>query len=73
MTRIPQIRPTTMRRILLRLGFAERPGRGSHRVFVHPDGRRTVVASHAKPLTLGTFRAILKQIEYSVDDFLKLL
>jgi len=42
-------------------------------VFVHADGRYTVVPMHNKPLTLGTFRSILRQIRLSVDDVLKLL
>lgn len=71
--RIPQVRPTAVRRVLLKLGFEERTGKGSHRVFAHADGRRTVVPMHPKPLTFGTFRSILRQIGMTAPEFLDLL
>lgn len=71
--RVPQVRPAAVRRTLLKLGFDERPGKGSHRVFSHPDGRRTVVPMHPKPLTFGTFRSILRQIGMTAAEFLNLL
>lgn len=43
-------------------GFKERPGKGSHRVFKHPDGRSTVVPHHAgEDLKKGTLKGIEKQ------------
>ena len=49
-------------------GFTERMTKSIHRVFYHPDGRRTVVPVHNKPLRKGTLRAIMKQAGLEVDD-----
>ncbi|MEK7184315.1 MAG: type II toxin-antitoxin system HicA family toxin [Patescibacteria group bacterium] len=68
MIRLPEIKPKQLRKILLARGFLERTGKGSHRVFAHHDGRRTVLSMHNKPLTVGTLRAILKQIDLSVEE-----
>lgn len=59
--------------VLAKMGFVSRPGNGSHVVFKHSDGRRTVVSGHNRPVRIGTLRAILKQSEITADDFLKLL
>lgn len=70
MTRLPQIKPKDLRKILLKFGFKERPGRGSHKVYVHPDGRRTILASHPKPISKGTLRAILRQSKLNIEDII---
>jgi len=73
MPKIPETKPKQLQKLLLRLGFIPRQGKGSHTVFKHPDGRRTVLANHNRPISIGTLRAILRQIELSVDDFLEKL
>ena len=73
MTKLPQIKPRKIEKVLIKLGFASRSGKGSHVVFKHSDGRRTVVPIHNRPVRTGTLRAILKQIELSTKEFLKLL
>ncbi len=73
MPRLPQIKPKKIEKVLLKLGFTSRSGKGSHTVFNHPDGRRTVVPVHNRPVRTGTLRAILKQIDLSVKEFLKIL
>ena len=45
---------------------------GSHHRFVHPDGRATTVAFHNRPLKKGTLKAILNQVQFSLEEFLKL-
>lgn len=72
MTKLPQIRPQRVERVLKKLGFGARPGKGSHVVYQYADGRRTVVPVHNRPIRMGTLRAILKQIDVSTDQFLKL-
>lgn len=67
---LPQIKPKDLRKILLDFGFEERSGKGSHRVFVHRDGRRTVLAMHPKPVSKGTLRAILRQAELDLKDII---
>ena len=73
MPKIPQIKPKEIIKILLRQGFVQRAGRGSHMVLKHPDGRRTVIPIHNKPIATGTFASILKQVNFSVEEFLKLV
>jgi len=73
MSKIPEIKPKKLKKIVLKLGFKIHSGKGSHVVFKHKDGRRTVISIYDKPIKIGTLRAILKQIKISVNDFLKLL
>lgn len=73
MTKLPQIKPRKIEKLLRMLGFVPRPGKGSHIVYKHTDGRRTVVPSHKRPVRVGTLRAILKQIDITTEEFLKLL
>ena len=46
---------------------------GSHRVMKHADGRRTTVPMHGKDIPKGTLLAILRDIEITKEDFVKLL
>lgn len=73
MPKLPQIKPRTIERILLSRGFQGRTTKSSHVVFTHPDGRRTVVPGHNRPVRTGTLRAILNQAKISLEDFLNLL
>lgn len=71
MPKLPQIKPRDVEKVLLKKGFVGRTTKSSHVVFVHQDGRRTVVPVHNRPVSTGTLRAILRQSKISVDDFLK--
>lgn len=73
MTKLPQIKPRTIEKVLVKLGFSLRSGKGSHVVFKHTDDRRTVIPVHNRPVRTGTLRAILKQVDISTEEFLKLL
>jgi len=73
MPKLPQIKPKKVEKTLLKLGFVPRQGKGSHVVFKHSDGRRTVVPVHNRPVNTNTLRAILKQIDLSVEKFLKMI
>jgi len=72
MSKLPQIKPKEIQKVLIKLGFIARSGKGSHVVFKHADGRRTVVPIHNYPVRTGTLRAILKQIDLTTDEFLEL-
>ena len=50
MTRLPIISPKQMARVAERLGFVLDHQRGSHAFYIHPDGRITTIALHAKDL-----------------------
>ncbi len=57
MPTIPVLRPREVIAILSALGFHEQRQRGSHKRFVHPDGRSTTVPVHGSrdisPVLLG--------------------
>lgn len=73
MPRLPQVKPRDLAKILKKKGFLERPTKSSHLVYVHPDGRRTTIAFHAKPIPKGTLRAILHQIDMTVEELIDLI
>jgi predicted RNA binding protein YcfA (HicA-like mRNA interferase family) len=75
MTKLPVIRDRKLIQVLKKLGFFEHTERGgSHLVFKHADGRRTVVARHAgKDIPRGTLRAILRDVNISIEEFNKLI
>jgi len=73
MTKLPQIKPRSVEKALVKSGFIPRPEKGSHVVYKHPDGRRTVIPRHNRPVRIGTLRAILRQADITTKVFLKLL
>jgi len=70
MTKLPQIKPRELLSKLKKIGFQELRTKGSHIILAHPDGRRTLVAYHTKPLASGTLRAILKQTKLKIEEIL---
>jgi len=73
MTRLPRLKGKEVIRILERLGFRIIRTKGSHSFMKHPDGRATVVPVHSgETIGAGLLRAILRDLEMSVDDLLKL-
>lgn len=74
MIKLPRnVKGKSMLKVLLKIGFARVGGKGSHVRLVHPDGRWTQVAIHQKPIPQGTLRAILRQINITVEELLKML
>ena len=61
--------PKEVIQVLEKNGFALSRSKGSHHVFRHPDGRKTVVPLHNKDLPKGTLMAIIKQSGLSRDEF----
>ena len=60
-------------RVLLRAGFVVDHQAGSHAVLRHPDGRRALIAIHARELKRGTLMGIIKQAGYTLEEFRELL
>jgi predicted RNA binding protein YcfA (HicA-like mRNA interferase family) len=59
-------------RKLRALGFRfDRQARGSHEIWRHSDGRKTTLVRHTRPIAEGTLRAILRQGEIDVEEFLR--
>ena len=73
MPKLPQIKPRDVERVLLKLRFSARTTKSAHVVFTHQDGRRTVISGHNEPVRRGTLRAILRQIDITLEEFLGLL
>ena len=74
MNRLPAIKANKLIKVLLRLGFMESRGKGSHRIFRHADGRGTSAPVHAgEDIGRGLLRAILRQIRISPEEFQKFL
>lgn len=57
---------------LLKAGFIEKRQSGSHKILRHPDGRQTYVAMHTTDIPEGTFKKILKQANFSLEQFKEL-
>jgi len=73
-SRLPIVDARTMERLILRQGFLAVRQRGSHVFYRHPDGRTTTVPHHAgRDLARPLIREILREIELSPDDFVRLL
>lgn len=72
MTRLPRLKGKNVVRILERIGFSVVRTRGSHTFLRHPDGRATVVPVHAgETIGPGLLRAILRDVEMSIEEFVR--
>ena len=72
MTRLPRLKGKEIIRILERAGLQLIRSKGSHAFPKHPDGRATVVPLHSGETTgPGLLRAILRDVEVSVDDLVE--
>ena len=74
MTRLPRLKGKEVIRALQRIGFVVARTRGSHVFLQHADGRVTTVPVHSgETLGPGLLRAILRDVELTVDQFSELL
>jgi predicted RNA binding protein YcfA (HicA-like mRNA interferase family) len=73
MRKLPRVSGSETVRALAKLGFYVRRQRGSHIVLRRDAPFAQVVVPNHKELDSGTLRAILRQIELSVDGFIALL
>jgi predicted RNA binding protein YcfA (HicA-like mRNA interferase family) len=74
MTRLPRLKGKELVRALERAGFVVDRTRGSHVFLSHPDGRTTTVPVHSgETIGPGLLRAILRDVELSVDELRDLL
>ncbi len=74
MTRLPRIKGKEMVRALERAGFIVDRTRGSHVFPKHSDWRATTVPVHAREiLGPGLIRAVLRDVEMTVEELVKLL
>jgi len=69
MPKLTLITPKELTDILLNIGFVKRDAQGSHVFFKHSDGRTTVIPIHAKEISRGLLRKILKDIDISPERY----
>lgn len=70
MGKLPAIKPKDVVKILIKFGFELKRKSGSHIRLIHPDGRATTIALHNRDLPKGTLRAILRQCQITLEEFL---
>jgi predicted RNA binding protein YcfA (HicA-like mRNA interferase family) len=75
MSRLPSLNARKVVRALKRAGFVEDRQKGSHLVLIQPETKaRTVVPVHAgRTIKEPLLRAILRDANLSVDEFIELL
>lgn len=74
MAKLPAVKSKRLIKILTGLGFYKHSQIGNHAQFKHNDGRRVTVPIHqGKEIPAGTLLAIIKDIEISKENFVKLL
>ena len=73
MSKLPRVSGSETVAALGKVGFYVRRQRGSHIVLRRDAPFAQVVIPNHKELDSGTLRAILRQVELSVDDFKALL
>jgi len=64
---------TEVARKLRAMGFRfDRQARGSHEIWRHREtGRKATVVHHRRAMREGTLRAILREADIDVDEFLR--
>jgi predicted RNA binding protein YcfA (HicA-like mRNA interferase family) len=74
MGRLAGFRYREVARRLRKFGFVfDRPGPGSHEVWRHSEtGRKVTLPHHARDISEGTLRAVLREAGIDVEEFVKL-
>lgn len=73
-TKIPIFKVKILEKLLLDLGFEAKRQSGSHVFYRHPDGRYTTLPHHGnQDLGRSLIRQILREIEISPEEFIRLL
>lgn len=72
--KLPVIKPKELVRVLEKRGCIFKRQTGSHRIFYYP-GKRIIITVpiHAKDIKKGLLRSIIKELDLSTEEFLKLL
>ena len=72
MPALPVLRPREVIAILSALGFREVRQRGSHKRFVHPDGRSTTVPVHgSRDISPVLLRHIARDVGLTAAEFVQ--
>lgn len=74
MPKLPVVKAKILLKTLIKLGFEKHHQIGSHIQLKHADGRRTTVPYHpSKEIRKGTLRGIIRDIDLSVEEFIRAL
>lgn len=74
MSKLRIIDAKTMEKLLFVLGFKRIRQKGSHVFYKHPDGRVTTIPHHkSRVLARPLIREILKEINVTVEEYIKLI
>jgi predicted RNA binding protein YcfA (HicA-like mRNA interferase family) len=74
MSKLPVLKTKELIKVLNRMGFFQFHRVGSHTQFKHTDGKRTTIPIHYnKDIPRGILMAILKDIEISREELIKIL
>ena len=69
MSRLKVISSSKMCKLLEKEGFNAIRQKGSHRFYMHNDGRTTLVPIHSSDLDRTLIRKILRDIDMLIDDY----
>ena len=72
MTKLPVISGKKLIKVLTKLGYYVRDQKGSHVHLRHPIRKSLTIPAH-KTIARGTLRAIIRDADLTVKEFLKLL
>jgi predicted RNA binding protein YcfA (HicA-like mRNA interferase family) len=73
MSKLPQISGKDCIKALAKAGFYIKRQKGSHIILCRNQPFTEVVVPNHKTLDKGTLRAIIRQVELDVDEFIQLL
>lgn len=70
MPKLPVVKAKNLLKTLQKLGFSKYHQTGSHIQLKHPDGRRTTIPYHpSQEIRRGTLKAIIDDLDMSVEEF----
>ncbi len=74
MPKLPSIKPRELIKILNKLGYIEVRQKGSHKHFKKLGSENLVtVPFHNKDIKQTTLRSIIKQVNLTIEEFIKLI
>jgi predicted RNA binding protein YcfA (HicA-like mRNA interferase family) len=72
-SKLPVVSGAECVKALKQLGFVITRQRGSHIILVREEPKTSVTIPDHKELDRGTLRAIIRQVDLTVDEFVELL
>ena len=71
--KLPIVKPKELVRVLDSMGCIEKRHTGSHKIFYYPRLQKIIsVPIHTKDIKKGLLRAIIKELELSLEEFIVL-